>query len=64
MLEILTLAKELSASVIASTSASSKALTPLKKLSVSRCFGVSNSTITVGFWLTSSVMLGSCLSCF
>lgn len=48
MLEILTLASELSASVTASTPASSRACIPSKNLFVSKCLGVSYSTITVG----------------
>ena len=58
---ILTVANELSAKVTASILASSSFLIFLKNKSVSRCFGVSSSTIIVGLCLTFDVRFCFCV---
>ena len=57
MLLTRTVASELSASVIASTFALSSFVTFAKNFVVSKCFGVSSSTMTVGPALTLVVKL-------
>ena len=55
MLLTLTVANELSANVTASMPASSNLPTLSKNVSVSKCLGVSSSTMTVGPFLTLEV---------